>query len=118
MRYPAFVRAAALALPAALIFCGAAQAQAQLQAQTRPEPLTMTDAAPLPAQDRTSVGAVIFLDDPVLAQREAMQQVLARTPVVDTTTMGAGPAALAKRPALRDELLRMDRKKTIQGPAQ
>ena len=110
MRYPAFVRAAALALPAALLFCGAAQAQATAQAPTQPQPLTMTDTAPPPAQDRSSVGAVILMDEPVLAQREAMEQMQARAPmVVDTTTMGAGPARLNARPLTKEEMDAIDR---------
>ena len=108
MRYPAFVRAAALALPAALILCGAAQAQAP--APTQPQPLTMTDTAPPPAQERSSVGAIILMDEPVLAQREAMEQMQARAPVVvDTTTMGAGPARLNSRPLTKEEMDAIDR---------
>jgi hypothetical protein len=107
MRYPAFVRAAALALPAALLFSGAPYTQAQTPAPTQPQPTIMSDAAPLPAQDRTSVGAVILMDEPVLAQREAMAQVQARGP--DTRAMGAGPAVpgparLQSRPLTREEL--------------
>ena len=92
MRYPAFVRTAALALPVALIFSGAAWAQ------TAPQPAVLSDAAPLPAQERTSSGAVILMDQPVLAQREQMEQAAARTP--DTRTLGAGPARQLQR-ALR-----------------
>jgi len=112
MRYPAFVRAAALALPAALLFSGAVQAQAPV-APTQPQPLTMTDTAPLPAQERTSVGAVILVDEPVLAQREAMQQLQARSPVVDTTQMGAGPAVVIPRPSTRAEKRALEREKVL-----
>ena len=103
MRYPAFVRAAALALPVALLFGGA------VQAQTQPQPLTMTDTAPPPAQDRTSVGAVILVDEPVLAQSEAMEQLQARSPVVDTTSMGAGPARMTSRPLTKEEMEALER---------
>jgi len=105
MRYPAFVRAAALALPAALFFSGAVQAQTP--APTQPQPTTMSDAAPLPAQERTSSGAVILMDEPVLAQREQMDQALARAP--DTRSMGAGPARLASRPLTKEEIDAVER---------
>lgn len=100
MRYPAFVRAAALALPAALLFSGAVLAQTSTP--TQPQPTTMSDAAPLPAQERTSTGAVILMDEPVLAQRQAMEQAMARAP--DTRSMGAGPARLTTRPLTQEEI--------------
>ena len=103
MKYQAFVRAAAGALAAAAL-SGAAFAQAQ------PQPQTMTDTAPTPASDRSSVGAVILMDQPVLAQREAMEQMQARAPVVvDTTTMGAGPARLNARPLTKEEMDAIER---------
>jgi hypothetical protein len=86
MRYQAFVRAAAGVLSTALL-AGAAIAQVQ--------PRTMTDTAPLPPGDRSSVGAVILMDDPVLAQREMMLQAQERS-AVDTRAMGAGPARLLR----------------------
>ena len=86
MRYQAFVRAAATVLSTALV-AGTAFAQAT--------PRTMTDTAPLPATDRSSVGAVILMDEPVLAQREAMLQAQERT--VDTRTLGAGPNRIVQR---------------------
>jgi hypothetical protein len=85
MKYQAFVRAAAGALAAAAL-TGAAFAQTQT-----PQPVTMTDTAPAPAGDRSSVGAVILMDQPVLAQREAMLAAQERS-AVDTRTMGAGAA--------------------------
>lgn len=87
MTYQVFVRAAAGALAAAAL-SGAAFAQSQSQ---QPQPVTMTDTAPLPASDRSSVGAVILMDQPVLAQREAMLAVKERS-AIDTRTMGASPA--------------------------
>jgi hypothetical protein len=39
------------------------------------------------------VGAVIMMDQPVLAQREALQQAMERS-AVDTRSMGAGPSRL------------------------
>ena len=96
MRYPAFVRAAALVLPIAFL-CGGATAQT-----TQPQPITMTDTAPLPAGERDSLGAVIMMDSPVLAQREAMSQAAARAP--DTRSMGAGPARLLNRSLMKNEI--------------
>ncbi|MCG2594556.1 hypothetical protein LZ009_17400 [Ramlibacter sp. XY19] len=110
MRYPAFVRAAALALPAALFFSGAVQAQAQAAAATQPQPTVLSDAAPLPAQERTSSGAVILMDEPVLAQRQQMEEALARAPgAPDTRSMGAGPARLATRPLTKEEIDAIER---------
>jgi hypothetical protein len=101
MRIQDFARATAGVLAAALVSAAAlvAQADAADVAQARPEPATMTDTAPLPASDRDSVGAVILMDEPVLAQREAMAQAQARSEV-DTRSMGAGPAQV-----LRDVML-------------
>jgi len=89
MKYRNFARAAAGVLATTLL-CGAAFAQA-----ARPQPLTMTDTAPPPAGDRSSVGAVIMMDEPVLAQREQMQQAQERT-AIDTRTLGAGPARVIR----------------------
>jgi hypothetical protein len=91
MRYQAFVRAAATVLSTALLAAGAAYAQDA----KRPEPVTMTDTAPLPAHDRQSTGAVILMNEPVLAQREAMLAAQQRS-AVDTRSMGAGPAKLLR----------------------
>ncbi|HEY8355967.1 MAG TPA: hypothetical protein VIL30_00795, partial [Ramlibacter sp.] len=76
MKHLALVRAAAAVLSTALV-SGAALAQSAP---------TMTDTAPLPATERDSNGAVILMDQPVLAQREAMQAASERT--VDTRSMG------------------------------
>jgi hypothetical protein len=92
-----FVRAAAGVLAGALLAGGAI-------AQTKqPEPVTMTDTAPSPASDRASVGAVILIDQPVLAQREALQQAQARSGV-DTRTLGAGPNRIMQREMTKDEI--------------
>ena len=88
MKHQAFVRAAAGALAAAAL-TGAAFAQ------TRATPVTMTDTAPAPAFDRSSVGAVILMEQPVLAQREAMQAMKERS-AVDTRAMGAGAARVLR----------------------
>ena len=84
-----FVRAAAGVLAGSLLAMGAI-------AQTKqPDPPTLVDVAPDPAQDRDSLGAVILMDQPVLAQRQAMQQVQDRS--VDTRTLGAGPNRIMQR---------------------
>src|SRR5690349_6893645 len=95
-----FARAAAGVLAGALLAGGAI-------AQTRePEPMTttetMTDTAPNPASDRGSMGAVILVDQPVLAQRESLQQAQARS--VDTRTLGAGPNRIMQRAMTKDEV--------------
>lgn len=94
MTYQDFVRAAAGVLAGALL-AGGAVAQTQ--------PITMTDTAPTPAQERNSLGAVIMMDEPVLAQREAMQQAQERSGI-DTRTMGAGPNRIMRRALTREEL--------------
>lgn len=92
-----FARAAAGVLAGALLAGGAI-------AQTKePEPITMTDTAPNPASDRASVGAVILIDQPVLAQRESLQQAQARS-AVDTRAMGAGPNRIMQRAMTKDEV--------------
>lgn len=98
MSYQDFVRAAAGVLAGALF------AAAGVSAQTKqPEPVTMTDTAPTPAQDRSSMGAVILMDEPVLAQREAMLAAQERS-AVDTRAMGAGPASILRRAQTKDEV--------------
>lgn len=102
MRYQAFVRAAAGVLATALLGV-AAVAQTNVAQTTQPEPSVMTDAAPLPAQERDSVGAVILMDDPVLAQREAMAQAQARSGI-DTRALGAGPPRILRRAQTPEEI--------------
>jgi len=95
MKYPAFVRAAAVVLSTAVL-----SSAALAQAPTSP---TMTDTAPLPASERDSNGAVILMDQPVLAQREAMQTAAERS-AVDTRAMGAGPARVLQRVFTQEEI--------------
>lgn len=99
MRYQDFVRAAAGVLAAALLAGGAAYAQSK-----QIDPPTMTDTAPTPAHDRSSLGAVIMMDQPVLAQREAMLAAQERS-AVDTRSMGAGPARILRN--VREEELEL-----------
>lgn len=104
MRYQAFGRAAAAVLSTALLSTAAlAQAQAP----------TLTDTAPLPATERDSLGAVIIMNEPVLAQREAMQQAQERA--VDTRTMGAGAARVLQRALTGNDI---KQKKADDGAAQ
>lgn len=95
MKYQAFVRTAAAVLSTAVI-SGAALAQASTT-------VPRSDVSPAPPEDRSSVGAVVMMDEPVLAQREQMQQMLARG-AVDTRTMGAGPARLLRGPLTKEEI--------------
>jgi hypothetical protein len=97
MNHQTFVRAAAGVLVTAAM-SAAAFAQA-----TQPQPPVMTDTAPLPASDRDSIGAVVLMDQPVLAQRQAMAQAQARTGV-DTTALGAGPNRIMRRAQTQDEI--------------
>ena len=92
MRTQDFARAAAGVLATAFI-AGAVYAQ---DTETLPQPLTMTDTAPTPASDRSSLGAVIMMDQPVLAQRQQMLAAQERTSV-DTRTLGAGPARVIRQ---------------------
>lgn len=95
MRYQDFVRVAAGVLATAALAGGAF-------AQGKPDPTSMTDTAPNPAHDRNSLGAVIMMDQPVLAQREAMQAAQERA--VDTRALGAGPARVIRRVQTQDEI--------------
>jgi hypothetical protein len=100
MRTQDFVRAAAGVLATALFAAAGAQAQ-----EKQPEPATMTDTAPDPASDRASVGAVILMDQPVLAQREALLAAQERT-AVDTRSMGAGPTRILRDVMTQEQLKR------------
>ena len=102
MKHQVVIRAAAA------ILAGAAFAAGAIAQQTKaPEPVTMTDTAPLPAHDRQSTGAVMLMDEPVLAQKEAMAAAQERSEV-DTRTMGAGPANILRR-VFTDEALQQQR---------
>lgn len=100
MRTQDFARAAAGVLATALFASGAAWAQGST---TQVHPQTMTDTAPAPATERHSLGAVILMDQPVLAQREAMLAAQERS-AVDTRALGAGPtrALRAQTPEERE----------------
>ena len=99
MRVQDFLRAAAGVLATALrVGTGSGE-----QGGKQPEPTTMVDTAPTPATDRSSMGAVILMDQPVLAQRQAMQAVQERTDL-DTRSMGAGPASVQRGWITIDEI--------------
>ena len=93
MRYPTFLRVAAGFLATAALATGAI---AQVTAPT------MTDTAPTPAHDRDSLGAVIMMDQPVLAQREALLAAQERTSV-DTRSLGAGPTRIMREATTKEE---------------
>lgn len=113
MRVQDFLRAAAGVLATAV--CAVAGAQVQTAEPAKlPEPATMTDTAPSPANDRASMGAVILIDEPVLAQREAMAAVRERADL-DTRSMGAGPARIQRRTITIDEIRRQRAIDAAQG---
>lgn len=91
-----YARTAALLLAA--LCSGAALAQ-------KSTPLVLTDVAPLPAEERGSLGAVIMTDQPVLAQREMMNNLAASR--LNTSVMGGPPvpARVLRGKRARDELL-------------
>lgn len=97
MRYLNIARVATGILVGGLLATSAALAQGQ------PQPATMTDTAPAPATERNSLGAVILMDEPVLAQREMMLQAQARYDL-DTRAMGAGPVRVLRGAPSREEL--------------
>jgi hypothetical protein len=72
MKYPIAFTAMALVLAAT------AGAPVLAADEGKPTPPVMSDVAPLPPQDRSSLGAVIFADAPVIAQREAYMMAAAR----------------------------------------
>lgn len=94
MKYQAFTRTATAVLSAALMTTGAI---AQTSAPTR------VDTAPAPAEERSSLGAVVLMDDPVIARRDAMESMMARS-APDTRSMGAGPARILRQEKTKDDL--------------
>lgn len=92
----ALARLAVLPLACA---CGLALAQ-----QETP---TRIDTAPLPAEDRASVGSVELMHEPVLAKRRYLEQLAVRDQP-DTRTLGAGPARVLRREEA-GEALRLQR---------
>lgn len=93
MQYPAFVRTAAAVLVAAAATGSAlAQRSAPPTSTPSPTPQVMTDVAPLPPQERESIGAIVYEEAPVLAKRAYLEQLARESSVVDTRSMGAGPA--------------------------
>jgi hypothetical protein len=97
MKYTAFVRTAAMAL------MSAAAAGAAMAENAAPTPPVMTDTAPLPPQERSSMGAIE--EQPVLAKRAYLEALAAsQSPGVDTRSMGAGPARVMRRELTKAEL--------------
>ena len=62
----------------------------------------MVDTAPPPAHDRSSTGAVIMMDEPVLAQREPCGRRRSARP--STRALGAGPSRILRRRGSREEI--------------
>ena len=87
MKTPLIARTAAVLMAAAL---GAAFAQTA----PAPTPKVLSDMAPLPAEERSSQGAIVLEESPVLAKQEMMQETVARNRQMMTTVMGAGAAAI------------------------
>ena len=98
MRYQ--VLSVAAGVLATAFMAGGAYAQ-----DTQPLPQTMTDTALTPASDRDSLGAVIMMDQPVLAQRQALLAAQERS-AVDTRSMGAGPARILQDVMTQEQLKR------------
>lgn len=99
-----FVRAAAAVLSTAILACGGAFAQSDDSFTPRMDLTPRTDTAPPPAEERNSMGAVVMMDDPVLAQRAQMLNLARSAP--DTRSMGAGAERVMQREATREELFK------------
>ena len=84
--------AAAVVAMAGTVAGPAAWAQA-----TMPTPAVMTDTAPLPAQERQSLGAIVMEDSMVIAQRQAFPGAAQRTSF-----------AIAERQRMNRDQLRRD----------
>jgi hypothetical protein len=106
MKHLPSIRSAAWVLAAAFAAAPAAFAQSS------PTPAVMSDAQPLPAQDRESMGAILLEDSPVIAQRTAFEQSSARAYAV------AERAREIIRAQVRTELAagRDDPTRTMGGP--
>ena len=103
MNHRTFVRTAAAVLSTAFLAGGLAYAQADDSSETpRMNLMPRTDTAPPPAEERSSMGAVVMMDEPVLAQRQQMQNLARSAP--DTRSMGAGAERVMQREATRDDL--------------
>jgi hypothetical protein len=70
MKYQALARFAAVALGAALAVGVTAQTQPETDRIESPPGTVMTDVAPLPAEDRSSTGAIVLHNSLVRAQRD------------------------------------------------
>ena len=99
MKYPAFVIAAAAALAVSALATGPAVAQ---ESSATPTPPTMTDTGPPPASERNSMGAIVLMDEPVLAQREYLEM-LARQGL-DTRIMGGAPSQIIRKTQTKDDV--------------
>jgi hypothetical protein len=85
----------------AVLAAGGVLAQTDSQAPTQPEPAVLTDVAPLPAEDRDSIGAVVLGNSMVRAQREAFRGSYTATSV---SSVGRDAARAARAARTKEEL--------------
>lgn len=96
---------------AALVLAAATGAPAVFAAEEgKPTPAVMTDTAPLPAQDRSSTGAIILEDSMVIAQREAFQKANERTGLA---TIGRNALRATLRAQTRSELAELKQQEAL-----
>jgi hypothetical protein len=86
---------------AAALAAGGALAQSQTQTEAQVEPAVLTDVAPLPAEDRDSVGAIVLENSMVRAQRAALA---GRYTPARVTSIGRGAMRAARSARTREEL--------------
>lgn len=84
---------------ATAVLLAAVLGAAHAQTAPAPSPKVLTDAAPLPAEDRASTGAIVLEESPPLAKQGLVQETVARNRQMMTSVMGAGPAPTAEKPA-------------------
>jgi len=91
MKSLTFARGAAV-LFAALVGAGAAVAQSSSR--------VLTDVGPLPAENRSSTGAIVLATEPVLAQAEMMDMAARQS----TSVMGNSAERVMERARTRSDL--------------
>jgi hypothetical protein len=79
---------------------GSALAQTQSDTPAQPEPAVLTDVAPLPAEDRESVGAVVLGNSMVRAQRD----VAGRYTATSVSSVGRSAERAARTARTKEEL--------------
>lgn len=78
-----------------------AQSETEMDTPAQPEPAVLTDVAPLPAEDRDSVGAVVLGNSMVRAQRQALG---GRYTATSVSSIGRGTARAARNARTQEEL--------------